>query len=116
MFLFGDSLKMSKEELIQQVDQKVIEYRIVEAYKSRLQDQFDLIVQGEAIAQKIETAVKQVADRELSERVGPLIAEQVAKQTKKIGGAELEQLLRIVSDATNKRGPPEKEITWKNQL
>ena len=58
VFLFGKSYESANSQIVQEVDSKVIEYRIVEAYKERLEAQVSIILESDKTKSSIEQSVE----------------------------------------------------------
>lgn len=93
-FLFGKSYAASQERIVREVDQKVIEYRIVESYRKILEDQINTIVQGEEVAAQIDAAVRYAASLQIQTGVAEIVGEKVAEELKDLKTEELDTLLK----------------------
>ena len=98
IFLFGKSYESSREQLIQEVDSKVIEYRIVDLYKDRLEAQVELIVDGEETRSKIEENIKNAVSVYVTENVDSIVEERV---TDKLGELDAETIHETLSRITD---------------
>ena len=97
IFLFGKSFDSAKDQIIQEVDSKVIEYRIVQTYKSRLEDQVQLIIDSGFTQSKIENNVKNSVSEFVEKNIGEIIEEKVSAQ---LGDIEKESFQKILQRIT----------------
>lgn len=70
-FFLGSEFKESKEQLVRTVDSKMIDYRIVETFTSRLEEVIDITLSNERTRKivdgKVDESAKAAIDRKLSE-------------------------------------------------
>lgn len=107
-FLFGKSYDSIKDKIIQEVDQKVIEYRIVDDFKKRLDEQLRLAVENpqlteeiySILSKKITQHVSNVASNQVVERTNKIITQRLSDEIEKISKESLNQLVeRAAKDA-----------------
>ena len=98
-FLVGQNFESAERQIIQQVDQKVIEYRILDNYKKRLSEQLKIIAQSDQISSIINEAVRNSVNDQLDEKVVSLVSQQIEKQLSSIQDESLEDLIaRIINN------------------
>ncbi|MEE9339611.1 MAG: hypothetical protein V3U87_16170 [Methylococcaceae bacterium] len=103
-YLFGDSIETTKVRLIEQIDTKVVEYRIVESLKKRL-DAFTESAVDEAVnsvktKDQINLLVKTKTDeyvRASSEKTEQKLSQLVTSQVVKFKDLDPEELIRKVT-------------------
>jgi hypothetical protein len=89
-YLFGKSIDDSKEQLVSTIDSKVVDYRIVESFKERLEQFIEIAVTGaveaEGTKNRINVLVNESTTRyvqetaeELDRKLSFLVADEVAK-------------------------------------
>lgn len=92
-YLFGKSIDESKEQLVSTIDSKVVDYRIVESFKDRLEEFIGIAVNNavdaESTKQKVDELVNQKATKYVLEaeegidrKITALVEDVVAKVEK----------------------------------
>lgn len=87
-FVIGQSIKDSEEKLTREVDSKVVEYRIVDKFKDKLNEHIQIAVAKAVdneetqkhIGSILNTSVKQLVDqqeRQLQDRIGNLVQSKI---------------------------------------
>ena len=102
-FLFGRSLEKTEEKIIREVDQKVIEYRIVEAYKKRLEAQINTFVEGEVFTQRIDSKVSKIAETQVNDNISDELNKIVTRELKILSGKDFDTILSKAIAASEKR-------------
>lgn len=85
------------------VDDKVVEYKIVDAYRSKLDARFDETIKGEEITEKLSLAVKDVVNKEVLIEVEKIVEESINEEVatlKSDDGEQIAILLAQVSKST----------------
>lgn len=103
-YLFGDSIEKSKEQLISTIDARIIDYRIVESFKKRLQESIDIAVDQavdhEETRKNIDDQVEESAKtayRRVASNIEDTIIEIVDKQILKSRNLDASQIIEKVS-------------------
>jgi hypothetical protein len=87
-FVVGQSIKDSEEKLTREVDSKVVEYRIVDKFKEKLNEHIQIAVAKavdsedtqKRIGTKLNTSVKDLIDqqeKQLQDRINTLVQDQI---------------------------------------
>ena len=92
-FFTGRSYDDIKDKIGQEVESKVIEFRIVDVYEQKLNTRFNAIVTGDKITKRITDAVSPVVDKIIKTKVEGIVIKQVHKEVTEIGGEGLKKLL-----------------------
>lgn len=92
LLFFGKSRADLEAAMQREIEQKVIEYKIVDAYKRKLQEYIDIYAQSEGVKQAIDKAVKTAAEQNVRNTVEGILRKRVAEEIKKTQTADVEAL------------------------
>jgi hypothetical protein len=94
-WFFGKDIS---ERIDREVDQKVVEYKIVESYKKKLNELLLLAVEKGEITKKIDISVQKSADKYLTEEINKKVEVMVVENVNKIKGQDINALLSTLID------------------
>lgn len=92
-FFFSKSFNDLEKDVIAQIDQKVIDYRILETMKIRLNEQIKIVAESESIKDRIRKTADTVLSRQVTSKIGPLINDAIARETNGLDQANVSSII-----------------------
>jgi len=98
VYFFGNNIEKTKEQLIANIDSKIVEYRITEALRKRLEELAIATVDSENVAKIIEVKVDQSAKEISSEIVTDVVRKQLNFSFENLQDIDIEKMMNIAID------------------
>jgi hypothetical protein len=94
IYYFGKTKEDIDSTMRREIDQKLIDYQVVEGYKQRLQEIIRIYVNSSEVKSSIDEAVKSAAGQHVRTSVEEVLREKVAEEIKKTKASDVEDILK----------------------
>ena len=98
-FLIGNSAREAEARLVREVDQRVMEYKIVDSLRSKLVDLMGLVLEGDNFKEKIDEVVEERSAAVVPQAVADAMSEQLSDELARLSEESVESLVTRAVEA-----------------
>jgi hypothetical protein len=100
LYYFGKSKDDLRTDLVREIDQKVVEYRIDKNLRDRLEELAKVVADSPTVHDLINASIRSTADKTVPPKVEEFVTASLSEKLKEISSENLQQLIKRATDQT----------------